>query len=246
MAIIGISGKMGSGKNTVASIIQKLQPERHWEQKAFAGKLKAIASLLTGISVESMESHEVKNGELDEKWHQYFWSHYKLKSDSNPLGRMGSFHATEAEARQEQARWSPNFEDGEISLHKPTLRWMLQNLGTEAIRRAIHPEAWTNALFADYKPVSYWSRDFGVSTVQPNWIITDVRFENEAESVRQRGGILIRINRKSAADTGTHPSETELDGYQGWDWVIYNDGNDLAALESEVISFFNHILRILK
>ena len=30
----------------------------------------------------------------------------------------------------------------------------------------------------------------------PNWIITDVRFPNEADAIKGRGGIIIRVNRK--------------------------------------------------
>lgn len=69
--IIGISGRMGSGKNTVGEIIQKLcitNNGTQFEQKAFAGKLKQIASLLTGISVEKFEDQEFKKQEMSEEW----------------------------------------------------------------------------------------------------------------------------------------------------------------------------------
>jgi dephospho-CoA kinase len=61
--IIGISGRMGSGKNTVCDIIQDLCKKHNgpnFEQKAFAGKLKTIASLLTGVPVEMWEDQEFK------------------------------------------------------------------------------------------------------------------------------------------------------------------------------------------
>lgn len=63
MSIIGISGRMGSGKNTVGDIIKKLCLTNNgpkYEQKSFAGKLKQIASLLTGIPVEKFEDQEFK------------------------------------------------------------------------------------------------------------------------------------------------------------------------------------------
>ncbi len=54
------------------------------------------------------------------------------------------------------------------------------------------------------------------------WLVTDVRFENEAEAIKERGGILLRINRN--VDTGTHPSETSLDDYK-FDYTISNKGS---------------------
>ena len=34
-----------------------------------------------------------------------------------------------------------------------------------------------------------------IGLLYPNWIITDVRYKNEAEIIKNKGGILIRINR---------------------------------------------------
>lgn len=47
MAIIALSGYAKSGKSTVAEIIRTIQPR--WEIKSFAGKLREVASVLTGI-----------------------------------------------------------------------------------------------------------------------------------------------------------------------------------------------------
>jgi DNA-binding XRE family transcriptional regulator len=91
----------------------------------------------------------------------------------------------------------------------------------------------------------------------PQWIITDTRFPNEVEAVKQRGGINIRINRKQnnyylpleyyeglhennmlngnieTIRKYFHPSETALDNYQDWDYVIDNSGS-LEDLIEEV------------
>jgi dephospho-CoA kinase len=64
--LIGISGKIGSGKDTVAAIIQELYPQ--YEVKKFAGKLKDIASILTGIPVEKFEDQEFKKTDLGKEW----------------------------------------------------------------------------------------------------------------------------------------------------------------------------------
>ena len=90
-----------------------------------------------------------------------------------------------------------------------TGREFLQKLGT-AVRNEVHPEFWTRALFIKEKN-------------NQNLIIPDVRFPNEAQIVKDHGGILIRIERPSAG-AGNHISETALDDYKGWDIVIDNVG----------------------
>lgn len=90
-----------------------------------------------------------------------------------------------------------------------TGREFLQKLGT-AVRNEVHPDFWTRALFIREKN-------------NPNIIIPDVRFPNEAKIVKDHGGILIRIERPGAG-AGNHISETALDDYRGWDIVIDNVG----------------------
>jgi len=81
--ILGINGKIGSGKDTVGKIIQHLTSEwedeefqdtdmldvrSNWEIKKFAGKLKQIASILTGIPVENFEDQEFKKLDMSPEW----------------------------------------------------------------------------------------------------------------------------------------------------------------------------------
>mgnify|MGYP002478018656 CR=1 FL=1 len=61
--IIGINGKIGAGKDTVGTIIQGLlltNKNQSSDIKKFAGKLKQIASILTGIPVKKFEDQEFK------------------------------------------------------------------------------------------------------------------------------------------------------------------------------------------
>ena len=87
----------------------------------------------------------------------------------------------------------------------------------------------------------------------PNWIITDTRFPNEADAVKSRGGINIRIERddyifdgagkriiptKEYVNTSNkqHESETALDNYT-FDYVIDNNGTieDLIIKVKEIL-----------
>lgn len=64
--IIGICGKMHSGKDTLGQMIQQIDPE--FKIKKFATNVKKIASLMTGFSEDSFESQEFKNSYLGEEW----------------------------------------------------------------------------------------------------------------------------------------------------------------------------------
>ena len=212
--IIGISGKIGSGKDTIGSIIQYLTDENvkgmtyedwyaanvysvyqnygKWNIKKFAGKLKEIASLLTGIPVEMFEDQEFKQSFiLGEEWGTV---------RPNPLNVV------------------PVFEDVQFN-ELMSVRELLQKLGTEVMRDGLHTNVWVNALFADYKRPK-------MSEHNPsNWIITDMRFPNELAAVNDVNGLTIRVVRpqiETANFKPQHASETSLDSAE-FDYTIVND-----------------------
>lgn len=208
--LIGISGKMGSGKDEVGQIIQSLAtPEGTYTRqeaealpfytiRKFAFKVKEVASILTNIDVQKFEEHSFKKEPLGESW--------------------------------------------EFDGHTLTGRELLQKIGTE-MGRSIHPNAWVNALFSEYvKDLRRIYNSEGGTTIAegyPNWIITDVRFVNEAKAIKDRGGIVIRVNRPSVV-IDQHPSEISLDDYEGFDYVIENDGS-LKDLDLKVAKIYEEL-----
>lgn len=60
--IIGFSGYATSGKDTVASMITDI--DNSFKIKKFSGKLKQVASILTGIDAHMFESQSVKESPL--------------------------------------------------------------------------------------------------------------------------------------------------------------------------------------
>lgn len=73
-------------------------------------------------------------------------------------------------------------------------------------------------------------------------VISDMRFKNEAQAIKDRGGILIRINNPSIDTSSKHISETDLDNYSGFDFVIDND-SDKPALWAKLDSVMAKVLK---
>lgn len=220
--LIGISGRIGHGKDTLGKIIQLIHAnyrdeeivqiiehknlqervdkvlettENNYQIKKFADKLKDIVCLLIGCTRADLEDHDFKEKELGEEW----WI-YKTRDYGDYTIRNYNSNNLEDLHRD----WK------EVKLVKTTPRILLQLIGTECGRDIIHPNIWVNSLFADYHKES-------------NWIITDCRFQNEAKAIRSKGGILIRIE-IDGGKLHNHPSETSLDGYD-FDYVLSNNGS---------------------
>ena len=129
-----------------------------------------------------------------------------------------------------------------------TVREFLQKLGTDGLRDGLHPNVWVNALFADYvaepdKNIAAFLAAEGLPQSMnggqkeyPNWIITDCRFSNEAQAVKDHGGIVVRVNRPRVEAVNAHPSETSLDDWK-FGVVIEHDGTveDLLAKVKTVL-----------
>ena len=109
--------------------------------------------------------------------------------------------------------WETNTQEGKkttINRIGKTVRELLQGIG-QGLRDAIDPNLWVKILFANTEG---WS----------NYIIADVRYPNEVYAIKERNGILLRIDRKGAG-AGNHSSETALDDYKEWDVHIENNGS---------------------
>src|SRR5208282_4984324 len=66
MVLIGISGKIGSGKDTLAQMIMKNFPELNFQQKSFAYKLKQIVAILSGTTIDENLTQEGKQRHIPE------------------------------------------------------------------------------------------------------------------------------------------------------------------------------------
>jgi len=203
MSIISVSGKMGSGKDTVGKIIQYLTAENTEGGKAvgmhctieeflkendnscndvftikkWAYKVKQVASIVSGIPIEKFEDQDFKKSYLSDEWN--------IKEPNFELGKL--------------VDGSQIMKD-----YKMTVRDLLQKVGTDAMRNGLHKDVWVNAMMNEYKKHS-------------NWIITDTRFPNELNTVKKYGGITIKVTRQRYPDGLYKVAEGTYTGARGYE-----------------------------
>lgn len=167
--LIGISGHIGSGKDTVAKIINYLiakydaindleipdrdywinisyedyykqgNSHKHWKIKKFADTLKDIVCLLIGCTREQLENESFKSKELGEEW----WYWYMERDGGYSPIILDYLTTTKKELKSYEG----------LELIKPTPRFLLQFIGTNLFRNQLHPEIWVNSLMNEYKPM---------------------------------------------------------------------------------------------
>lgn len=103
-------------------------------------------------------------------------------------------------------------------------RQLMQLLGTEFGRGILGEDVWIKCLFREMDAIETYCGH------PVDFVVADVRFDNEAEAIRSRGGVVWRVERAGVAPVSRHSSEA---GVAAADLVIPNDG-DLAALEAAV------------
>ncbi len=96
------------------------------------------------------------------------------------------------------------------SLAAEAVRRLLQETG-DVYRKQFGRDVWVRLLERKWAALGY-----------PNIIVPDVRMPWEAEWVLSQGGVLIRRERpdRPTSPTDSHPTETALDGWDRWDWVV--------------------------
>lgn len=225
MSIIGISGKIGSGKDTVGHIIQYLvakvengytSPDtendlksfivnKHinhsiWQIKKFADKLKECVSIILNIPRADLELSEVKNKVLGEEWIRYGYADGFIRKYIGN-GNMGEPIMNNKQCSKEKYEEERRTNWQTAYKQEYTVRDILILLGTE-VGRQIHDDFWVNALFSEYETVSLpdettFIKDENkyIRDRSSNWIITDMRFSNELKAIEDRKGITIRCNR---------------------------------------------------
>lgn len=117
--------------------------------------------------------------------------HFRRESFANSLkdavSQVFGWDRTMLEGRTKQARewreqvdpwWSQRLQMPEL-----TPRWVLQQWGTEVCRGSFHDDIWIASL------------ENKLRHSQDDVVITDCRFPNEIQAIKQAGGIVVRVVR---------------------------------------------------
>lgn len=221
MKLIGITGKAGSGKDTAAHAIAT---EYGLAQIALADPMKRFVRNVFDFSEEQLWGPSEERNRVDER--------YAADPKVSASGRTAWDTAaarfkveapkfTKALLLGDSALWDLGvWFDGVRHEQAATPRRLLQTIGTEW-GRAQHENVWVDYMIRAVKHLVgrlgwTYSRALGVvhngsQHAVGGAVVSDVRFDNEAEAINRAGGVVIRIDRPGASglagEAGKHQSE---------------------------------------
>lgn len=215
--IVGIAGKMGSGKDTAAEFLIK---KKGYKRYAFADDLKKMCMKIFNLSHKDCYDEKQKFRKL------------------SPEIEFNSKHAEEilqwAAVKHEWKITKKVIDTMQHVLNQKevfkTPRHILQYVGTEVCRNVFHP---------DYHAIVTKSQ-INQDKVE-NVVICDVRFPNEREFIKNWGGIVCLVTgreNKTDDDASKHASETSLGRPEEYSRVINNTGT-LKELENATLNLID-------
>ena len=160
--IIGITGKAGSGKDTLASYLES----QGFIKLSFGSAVKDIVSIVTGWPRDFVEG-------INE------------------------------ERQLRETLIHPEY--------NKTCREMMQFIGTDLFRKQLNDNIWVNII----------KNKIESDKINNKFVITDVRFDNEAQMIKSIGGNIIQINRQNIHQLN-HISENGIT--IDVDYIIENNG----------------------
>jgi hypothetical protein len=140
--IIGITGFIGSGKDTIADYLTTFHG---YKRISFAGSLKGAVAAVFG------------------------W---------DPVMLEGTTKSSREWREQLDVWWSER-----LGIPELTPRWVLQQWGTEVCRQGFHNDIWVASV------------ENQLRKAKDNIVITDCRFDNEVNAIKNAGGITMRVER---------------------------------------------------
>lgn len=210
--VLGISGPAGAGKDTIGDYLVE---QYDWSGKlSFARNLKNMCKKVFNLTEWQVASQEGKQELFKEP---IVFSGGQLGSILYWMSRTHGNYPLQKGASQKVKSL--------VGTELESARKVLQFVGTDICRTLI-PTYHIDIVFRD-------------AQAEGHWIITDVRFPDEGELIKDRlGGTVIRVEReaKSILDK-THASETAMRDWNNYLEVIDNSRDGLNNLYEAVDSF---------
>lgn len=203
--ILGLCGTKGSGKDTAASFLL----DRGWAQISFAGPLKDLCAATFDIKPAKFHNPRFKD---------LVWEEPILLTNDHADNFLAALSKPIYGQLQANLIYDA-FENKEIW----SARQLLQFIGTEVVRELVSPTYWLD--LAENRLKDWISRGVNV-------VVTDVRFKNERDLIKDYKGTIVRVNRNTGL-TDNHKSEIidfEVDD------VIENNGT-LEELKNKMEVF---------
>lgn len=216
--IIGIAGKKGSGKDTLAELFVANGFKRY----AFADHLRDAASKIFKIDIKYFQDPDLKDKpfrkkklfrgyrntpiRMDLKTRIDFVNYFKNNYDFNLMNHLEVFHGAEFAAPRD----------------------ILQFIGTTVCR----------GLIGDDFHIQYVFRQIEEDYAK-HYVISDARFANERAEIEKAGGINILVQRpKTKSDS--HVSENQLGAPEDYFYVVDNS-KDIQYMNDQVIEILEQI-----
>lgn len=104
-------------------------------------------------------------------------------------------------------------------------RQMMQKVGTDMVRQMWDDDFWVKHM------------DMRLRKIVDKVVVSDVRFPNEAQWIRDKGGLLVRIDDGREQSSDAHSSETSQSTIQE-DVRIFNEKNGLEDFHDKIEKWF--------
>lgn len=208
--IIGIAGKMGSGKDTVGSY---LELNYNFVKMAFATDLKELCRHVFKLTADQCYD-DVKKNQPFTKRKTFFWflskaETYEIKLTKKHVDKICEWVTSNGyNIDQQKYKLMLNY----VGYPFETPRAVLQFVGTQLLRDIVDPDYHANNLFRKIKKHEL-----------QRVVICDARFPNERKRIKDYEGINVLVKgRGNKAGIGGHASENSLGGEKEYDYIVDN------------------------
>lgn len=256
MHLVGICGKAGSGKDSIA---RHLVENHGYAQIAWADPVKRMTSDIFDFTEDQLWGPSERRNEPDPRYtSERSWDlaeeHLRVVGGSWVSTLLGTelFTADVHRAYETLLTW---FDQLRKSCQPLCPRLALQTLGTEWGREQVHEDLWVSfamqtvhSMLRSTAPFYAYDRYKGLTPAAnpanpQGVVISDIRFENELSAIPNAGGCLVHLSRPAPPQLGDifhHKSESEQETFDAgvFNAMIVNDGSlsDLFADVDTVIT----------